>query len=510
MKNSIKLFFGSIFIICLLSGIISCSVPETHVHTFSDVWSYDATKHWHVATCDDANVVDGMANHDWIELGHKDPTEWKSGYDEKKCKICDYVLRTELPALEHVHKFSTTWMVNASSHWHEAICGHGDSLVNDMGPHEWDESNIVIVDPTETEAGSKTSICKVCGHKSKTVIPALGHNHVRGTYHPAQNGKCNQYGNIEYYDCTNEKCFAKLNFYGAEIKSVQTSLNPDVHAGNTYTWIKTETTCKKIYDCCKKEYIAEAMHTFKVTSNNDATIEADGTLTKLCSRCSYKVIVTDTGSQLLHNIGDIILADGTVRTVTEYNSASDNAIAVIAVPKTIDGRNKTLCVGLKHGRNLAWCKEGTDGWGKTIDAIFGETYKDGPGAWEKIKAECTDAESNPELYPAWNYCLNYASENNLTGLGGSGWYIPTVNELKAIYINLQTVDESLKKASGDVLKIATAYGVYSIDYWSCCDGGWPYYAYSVNLLNGYSNKPGKQYDGASVCLVKIFEEEDLK
>ena len=75
-------------------------------------------------------------------------------------------------------------------------------------------------------------------------------------------------------------------------------------------------------------------------------------------------------------------------------------------------------------------------------------YIDGSDGWEILKKACSDAESKPENYPAWNYSLTYAKNNGLTGDLATGWYLPTVAELYTIYQNITAVDASLSKAGG--------------------------------------------------------------
>ena len=85
---------------------------------------------------------------------------------------------------------------------------------------------------------------------------------------------------------------------------------------------------------------------------------------------------------------------------------------------------------------------------------------EGSDGWKKLKAACSDAESNPENYPAWNYSLTYAEANGLKGDLATGWYLPTVAELSTIHQNIAAVDASLSKAGG------SQFGIE--EYWSCC------------------------------------------
>ena len=138
-------------------------------------------------------------------------------------------------------------------------------------------------------------------------------------------------------------------------------------------------------------------------------------------------------------------------------------VAAVIVRAAADGK-PALGVGIVHNQSgLAWCTSSAAGYSTNITALQGDKttdYTDGSDGWEKLKAACSDAASNPGNYPAWNYSLTYAETNGLTGNLATGWYLPTVAELYTIYQNKTAVDASLSKAGGS--QFGTSY------YWSCC------------------------------------------
>ena len=162
-------------------------------------------------------------------------------------------------------------------------------------------------------------------------------------------------------------------------------------------------------------------------------------------------------------VGDFILEDGTILSKDE-TPESGTVAAVIVRAATND--KPALGVGIVHGESkLAWCTGSAAGFSTNITALQGDKtkgYMDGRDGWEKLKEACSDAESNPENYPAWNYSLTYAKTNGLTGDLATGWYLPTVAELDTIYQNKTVVDASLSKAGGSTF--GTSW------YWSCCQG----------------------------------------
>ncbi|MCI7437509.1 MAG: chitobiase/beta-hexosaminidase C-terminal domain-containing protein [Spirochaetia bacterium] len=197
-------------------------------------------------------------------------------------------------------------------------------------------------------------------------------------------------------------------------------------------------------------------------------------------------------------VGDFVLKDGTVLSKDE-TPESGTVAAVIVRAATND--KPALGVGIVHNQSgLAWCTESAAGHSIKITSLTKSgnfRYKDGSDGWEKLKAACPDAESNPENYPAWNYSLTYAKNNCLTGDLATGWYLPTLAELETICENKTAIDESLSKAGG------STFGT-SWNYWSCCpvSGG---YARVLNFANGEIDSfYGKSNSTIYVCSVRAF------
>ena len=150
---------------------------------------------------------------------------------------------------------------------------------------------------------------------------------------------------------------------------------------------------------------------------------------------------------------------------------------------------------------MVWCTESAAGYNTNITALQGDKtsdYMDGSDGWEILKEACSDAENNPENYPAWNYSLTYAKNNGLTGDLATGWYLPTVAELYTIYQNKTAVDASLSKAGGSTFGTSL--------YWSCCQNPSDdryarvlYFSFG-NLSNVYF----KYYVNVYVCSVRAF------
>ena len=197
-----------------------------------------------------------------------------------------------------------------------------------------------------------------------------------------------------------------------------------------------------------------------------------------------------------YSVGDFILKDGTILS-KDKTPESGTVAAVIVRADTLT--KPALGVGIVH-KTSAWCTVSAAGYSTNITALQGDLtsdYMDGSDGWEKLKKACSDAESNPENYPAWNYSLTYAKNNGLTGDLATGWYLPTVAELYTIYQNKTVVDASLSKAGGSTFD--------NYNYWSCCQ--YPSANDRARLLGFYNSYVGglnKGNDNYYVCSVRTF------
>ena len=199
-----------------------------------------------------------------------------------------------------------------------------------------------------------------------------------------------------------------------------------------------------------------------------------------------------------YSVGDFVIKNGTILSKGE-NPESGTVAAVIVRADT--SKKPALGVGIVHAINLKWCTDSPAGYNTNITALQGDKrsgYMDGSDGWKILKEACSDAESKPENYPAWNYRLTYAKNNGLTGDLATGWYLPTVAELYTIYENKTVVDESLSKAGG------SQFGTSC--YWSCCQypSKYNFCARFLIFYNGDLYDDGKDDSGIYVCSVRAF------
>ena len=272
--------------------------------------------------------------------------------------------------------------------------------------------------------------------------------------------------------------------------------------GGTEVTITCATEGAKIYyttdgsdpTASSTEYTAAISVTAAVTLK--AIALKDGMNDSAVASASYSIIPTP---------GDFVLKDGTI--LSKDETPERGTVAAVIVRATADGK-PALGVGIVHNKK-AWCTKTAAGYNTNITALVGDNtsgYMDGRDGWEKLKKVCSDAESNPENYPAWNYSLTYAKTNGLTGDLATGWYLPTLTELKTICKNKTAVDESLSKAGGSTFGTSR--------YWSCIQHSsekQEHYAYSFSFnkdpwfgTEGSSSEQPKSANYVYVCSVRAF------
>lgn len=144
-------------------------------------------------------------------------------------------------------------------------------------------------------------------------------------------------------------------------------------------------------------------------------------------------------------IGDIILSDGTICPLANFDKDTMTAIAVIA--READLTNCALGVGLYESENMPWCKDTNVKGYKSISGLY--NLKDSTTAYEKFIASATDY-TTPGNYPAWEYCAAYGITNNYPAPFTIGWCLPSTDELTTIGKNYDKIAKTLSELKGKV------------------------------------------------------------
>ena len=180
MKRNFKLLVAVVVLAAMVMTLASCDVingildkinpPQPHEHTFSADWSYDATNHWHAATCTDSE-----------ECGSQKSDVAEHTYENGKC-VCG----ADEPVCEHEYTISASKDANCTEDGYKTFtctkCGH--SYNQDVAALGHTEEKLPAKAPTCTESGltdgKHCSVCSAVLVEQKTV-DALGHDYRQGS-----------------------------------------------------------------------------------------------------------------------------------------------------------------------------------------------------------------------------------------------------------------------------------------------------------------------------------------
>ena len=242
-------------------------------------------------------------------------------------------------------------------------------------------------------------------------------------------------------------------------------------------------------------------------------------------------------------VGDIVFNDGSATPYDEIiarteddsetgkkitKAEKDAAIAVIFYVGTglnsdVNGvanttTSRTLGVGLKHDQSgRAWCRYTSDtdkaeAYSTNITtiqcpesgsagALTFSGDKDGSDNLEQIKAFLTsngktDDTATKANYPAFYFAKDYSDTATNLGTYRTGWYLPTLAELFAIWKVKATVDSASELCGGSqfgtsIYRSSSQYTIYA------------QYAYNLRFNYGDWGNDGKG-SNYSVCAVRAF------
>lgn len=157
------------------------------------------------------------------------------------------------------------------------------------------------------------------------------------------------------------------------------------------------------------------------------------------------------------NIGNIILDDGTVVPLNQYNSSSMNPIAIVCGLKYNGGQ--VLGMGLYNSESEAWAHQTSIGCDLKFEGI-GVNYSgskdkgyiiegdlDGFDNWDYIcNIEPVDTTDSVRKYPVFYFANNYAKRAGLTETKyAENWFVPSIDELYNLYKNKDIIQKTLLK-----------------------------------------------------------------
>ena len=369
---------------CSVCGVSSDSIP----HEFNDNGCESSS------TCNTCGYEEAALGHDW-DAGEVTtaPTCTTDGVKTYTCNVCEETKTEDIPALGH--DYGNTFTIDKEATCTEAgskskHCSHCDSVTDviaipalghalvydnaggnghtvscercnaDFGTeqHAWDDG-VVVKEPTCTETGYKSYLCKLCNLRMKDEIPATGHT---GVVDEAVAATCTTTGLTEGWHCSvcNEVIKAQ-----EEIPM----LEHDWETIEGYPATCTEEGLED-YERCSRcgaqdgfTVIMPLLHDWEndYTVDQEATCTTDGSKSIYCSRCDATMdtqVIPATGHTAV--VDEAVAATCTETGLTEGCHCSvcgETIVEQEVIPET--GHNLVRKPGYASSCTEAgW----TDGW----------------------------------------------------------------------------------------------------------------------------------------------------
>ena len=133
-KRKIAVLIGLFACALLALGLTACG----HEHTYEEEWTYDATHHWHEATCKHTGEKDGYAEHTWDNgTVTTAATCTEAGEKTYTCTVCSATKTEAIAAMGH--SYAGEWSSDNTHHWHAATCEHTEEK-KDYAEHVFESS----------------------------------------------------------------------------------------------------------------------------------------------------------------------------------------------------------------------------------------------------------------------------------------------------------------------------------------------------------------------------------
>lgn len=194
-------------------------------------------------------------------------------------------------------------------------------------------------------------------------------------------------------------------------------------------------------------------------------------------------------------VGDVVFIDGSSAPAPKYNTFNaeqkSKVIGVVALIVKDDNNNDVyLLAGMETYYDIPWAIKGAGCYDTTPEDLTPEGDSYGPNNWKKIVADdpvYTTEENWETYYPAFYKAMNHGIEKGYTGRFRTGWYLPSVGELKRMFENYDTYKTSIAYSGGKI-PYASDYSLNAKNekIYSCK------YLYSSNGINNtaYAIEPG--------------------
>lgn len=256
--------------------------------------------------CGDREVdVLDKVDHTWDNgVITKEATETEEGIKTYTCKTCGETKTEKIPVASHHWDQGTitkkaTCTENGEKTYHCTDEGCDKTWIETIPAtgHSWDNGK-VTKEATCKEEGSKTYTCSICGDTKTEAIPKKDHTWDEGKV--TKKATCTEDG-LKVYTCkscgeTKEEVLKATGHQHTELRNEKNATcTEEGYSGDIY--------CTDCGELIKKGSATEkADHNWKVTSEEKATCEKDGSKTYTCADC--KETKTETIPATGHKFGD--------------------------------------------------------------------------------------------------------------------------------------------------------------------------------------------------------------
>lgn len=235
----------------------------------------------------------------------KSATCEKDGYSgDTYCKDCGQLISKGAIVKATGHSWDSGKVTEAATCKKEGTktytcknCGETKTESIPKTEHQWDNGK-VTKEATCKEEGSKTYTCSICGDTKTEAIPKKEHSFDEGKI--TKKATCTEDG-LKVYTCkscgeTKEEVLKATGHQHTELRNEKkATCTEEGYTGDTY--------CTDCGELIKKGSATEkADHNWKVTSEEKATCEKDGSKTYTCADC--KETKTETIPATGHKFGD--------------------------------------------------------------------------------------------------------------------------------------------------------------------------------------------------------------
>ncbi|MDO4340924.1 MAG: DUF1566 domain-containing protein [Eubacteriales bacterium] len=193
--------------------------------------------------------------------------------------------------------------------------------------------------------------------------------------------------------------------------------------------------------------------------------------------------IESSPASVSYSAGDIILSDGSIVKTKDFNDI-DSSNPPMAVIVELQDDETVLGLGVHRSEEpLPW----------EID----ET------AQSDMQPNTAESENSPALVFVNTYAKTYVSNDDYA----SGWYMPDISELHAIYDNRKAINASLEKIyqldnNASMDELGTNW------YWASTPSKTSDdYAWFMHFFNGYASDCSKNFTNVHVLAVRKFQAE---